>query len=133
MSSPSSAGTSSMVTAGMDAATRQPKSDASKSVIARVPLILVRLVWQPVGGDLYDAAGWRAVAHAAVQLAGLALIAQSVRTIDPLELAGIRPSSGGDGLQVRGPYRLVRHPLDLGWILAAFGAGHMTGDRFAFA
>jgi protein-S-isoprenylcysteine O-methyltransferase Ste14 len=36
-------------------------------------------------------------------------------------------------LQVRGPYRLVRHPLYFGWLLMVFGAAHMTGDRLAFA
>jgi hypothetical protein len=38
MSSPSSAGTSSIVTGGTGAATRHANSDASKSVIARVAL-----------------------------------------------------------------------------------------------
>ena len=38
MSSPSSAGTSSIVTFDTGAATRHPNVDASKSVIARVPL-----------------------------------------------------------------------------------------------
>ena len=38
MSSPPNAGTSSIVTGGTGAATRQANSDASKSVIARVPL-----------------------------------------------------------------------------------------------
>src|SRR3954449_4789034 len=38
MSSPSSAGTSAYDMAGTGARTRQPKSDASKSVMARVPL-----------------------------------------------------------------------------------------------
>ena len=32
-----------------------------------------------------------------------------------------------------GPYRWVRHPLYLGWVLMVFGAAHMTGDRLAFA
>jgi protein-S-isoprenylcysteine O-methyltransferase Ste14 len=27
----------------------------------------------------------------------------------------------------------VRHPVYLGWLLATFGAAHMTGDRLAFA
>ena len=35
-------------------------------------------------------------------------------------------------MQIEGPYRLVRHPLYLGWMLAVFGAAHMTGDRLAF-
>jgi protein-S-isoprenylcysteine O-methyltransferase Ste14 len=67
-----------------------------------------------------------------VQLTGLWFIAVSVRAIDALELAGIRESSN-TGLQVGGPYRLVRHPLYLGWVLAVFGAPHMTGDRLTFA
>jgi protein-S-isoprenylcysteine O-methyltransferase Ste14 len=101
--------------------------------VASALLILVCLLWLPIGGELYRAAGWRAIAHAAVQLAGVALIAQSVRGIDPLELAGIRAASARGPLQVRGPYALVRHPLYLGWVLALFAAAHMTGDRLAFA
>jgi protein-S-isoprenylcysteine O-methyltransferase Ste14 len=58
---------------------------------------------------------------------------QSVRAIDALELAGIRSQSEAAGLQVVGPYRLVRHPLYLGWILVVFGAALMTGDRLTFA
>jgi len=101
--------------------------------IASVLLIAVCLLWQRIGGELYSSPGWLAVVHAAVQLGGIAVIAQSVRAIDPLELAGIRPPSGRDSLQVGGPYRLVRHPLYFGWVLASFGAAHMTGDRLAFA
>src|SRR5262245_33505592 len=103
--------------------------------IASLLLIGVCAAWQFVGGDLYDSSRWLAAAHAAVQLAGIALIVQSVRAIDPLELAGIRRAKQGTatGLQVTGPYRLVRHPLYFGWVLAAFGAAHMTGDRLTFA
>ena len=54
-------------------------------------------------------------------------------TIDPLELAGIKPLSARDSLQIAGPYRWVRHPLYLGWLLAVFGAAHLTADRLAFA
>src|SRR5207245_11624808 len=68
-----------------------------------------------------------------VQLAAVWLVAQSVLAIDALELAGIRRQSAPDALQVGGPYRWVRHPLYLGWLLAVFGPAHMTGDRLAFA
>ncbi|MES1254068.1 MAG: isoprenylcysteine carboxylmethyltransferase family protein [Acidobacteriota bacterium] len=98
-------------------------------------LLLIGVVsfWQRVAGSLYEVAGWRAAPHVLVQLTGVWLIARSVRTIDPLELAGITLPADNDGLQVAGPYRWVRHPLYLGWILALFGAAHMTVDRFAFA
>ena len=36
-------------------------------------------------------------------------------------------------MQTEGPYRLVRHPLYLGWTLIVFGVAHMTGDRLTFA
>jgi protein-S-isoprenylcysteine O-methyltransferase Ste14 len=68
-----------------------------------------------------------------VQLAGVLLIVRSVRAIDPLELAGIRHGVPVGGLQIGGPYRIVRHPLYLGWVLIVFGAAHLTGDRLAFA
>lgn len=101
--------------------------------IASLLLMLVCGLWRSVGGQLYDATGAAAVAAAIAQLSGVGLIARAVARIHPLELAGIRPSRRPDALQVDGPYRWVRHPLYLGWILAVFGAAHMTGDRLAFA
>ena len=101
--------------------------------IASTLLIVVCLAWQRVGGTVYSVAGWRAAAHAGLQLFGVALIAWSVAGIDPLELAGIRDERARGGLQTAGPYGWVRHPLYFGWVLAAFGAAHMTGDRLAFA
>lgn len=105
--------------------------------IASMLLIAVVRVWKPVGGDLYHVTGLLALFHAAVQLAGIWLIARAVAGLDPLELAGIRQASNSvltkEPLQVAGPYRWVRHPLYLGWMLALFGTAHMTGDRFLFA
>ena len=101
--------------------------------IASLLWLAVVLAWRRIGGELFHHAGLAAIAHAAVQLAGVWMIAQSVRAIDALDLAGIRRNTVLSDLQVRGPYRLVRHPLYLGWLLVVFGAAHMTGDRLAFA
>ena len=101
--------------------------------IASLLLIVVCFTWRPVGGELFDIHGVGAMLLALVQLAGVGLIARAVAAIDPLELAGIRASLGTGAIQFDGPYRLVRHPLYLGWLMATFGAAHMTGDRFAFA
>jgi protein-S-isoprenylcysteine O-methyltransferase Ste14 len=101
--------------------------------VASLLLVLVCGTWQPIGGEVYHVQGWRAVVHAAIQIAGVLIIAGAVRTIDPLELAGIRPHSTGQSLQIVGPYRWVRHPLYLGWLVATFGPAHMTGDRLIFA
>jgi len=101
--------------------------------IASLLLIGVCLVWRPIGIDVYNVTGFAAVALAAVQLAGLWVIGRAVAGLDPLELAGIHPSSGSTALQTSGPFRWVRHPLYFGWVLAVFGAAHMTGDRLTFA
>jgi methanethiol S-methyltransferase len=104
---------------------------------ASLLLLAVLVLWQRVDGDVYRVDGWRAVVHAAVQIAGIWLIARSVARIDALELAGIRAAPAGSSeptdLQIAGPYRWVRHPLYLGWVLAVFGAAHMTADRLTFA
>jgi protein-S-isoprenylcysteine O-methyltransferase Ste14 len=100
---------------------------------AALLLIVACAFWQPISSDLYQVHGGRTVLHAIVQLLGLWLIARAVATIDPLDLAGIRPRKAAERLQVVGPYRLVRHPVYFGWVLVVFGASHMTGERFAFA
>jgi methanethiol S-methyltransferase len=104
---------------------------------ASLLLIALCLLWQPIGGVLYQSPAGLAVLLALAQIAGLALIVGSVRAIDPLELAGIRhyaegPSSA-PSLQITGPYRLVRHPLYLGWMMIVFGSATQTSDRLAFA
>jgi len=105
--------------------------------LASTLLMLTVLLWRPIGGEWYAIPGPLAFVNAAVQAAGIALIARAVSGLDPLELAGIRQASGAvpkvERLQIAGPYRVVRHPLYLGWMIALFGAAHMTGDRFAFA
>jgi methanethiol S-methyltransferase len=101
--------------------------------IASALLVIVIAMWQRVGGLVYDHTGWKAALHMAVQLAGLWLITRAVNVIDPLELAGIRQAAAADGLQIAGPYHIVRHPVYLGWMLIVFGAARMTDDRLAFA
>ncbi|HEV3141902.1 MAG TPA: isoprenylcysteine carboxylmethyltransferase family protein, partial [Vicinamibacterales bacterium] len=100
---------------------------------ASVLLFVVCILWRPIGGDLYRVDGAGAIALAAVQMLGVVFIARSVALIDALDLAGIRISRADSSLQTSGPYRWVRHPLYLGWMLLVFGAAHMTADRFAFA
>ena len=101
--------------------------------LASTLFVMVIVSWRPLGGIVYQASGSAAYLLIGVQAAGVFLSALSVRAIDALELAGIRIGARNDGLQVDGPYRLVRHPLYFGWVLMVFGAPLMTGDRFLFA
>lgn len=101
--------------------------------LASLLLVAVCTAWRPVGGDIYRHTGALAVLHALLQVAGAVVIVQTVRLIDPLELAGIRLHPSTEALQIVGPYRWVRHPIYSGWLLLTFGAAHMTGDRLSFA
>ena len=100
--------------------------------IASLLMMLVCVLWQPVGGDAYRAPPWLGFVLTFVRLVGVWFIARALSIIDPLVLAGIRPD-GFEGLKVTGPYHLVRHPLYLGWMLIVFAPAEMTGDRLAFA
>lgn len=100
---------------------------------ASLLFIAVFVAWRPIGGAAYRTSGWPELAFVACQLLGLWLIVLAVSRIDALELAGIRPTTSPDALQTSGPYRWVRHPLYLGWLLATFGTPHLTGDRLVFA
>lgn len=101
--------------------------------IASLLLILAIAAWQPIGGLLWSSPTWLMVVLVLVQIAGVLLIGRAVRAISALELAGIRPPSSNEGLETRGPYRLVRHPIYLGTLLVLFAPPTMTGDRLLFA
>jgi methanethiol S-methyltransferase len=101
-----------------------------------VLLIVVVATWQSLPGRAYRHEGWAAVPHWAIVLAGLWLTARATSVIDGLQLAGIRQArreSTSGGLQIVGPYRVVRHPIYLGWMLMVFGVPDMTWTRFVFA
>lgn len=105
--------------------------------VSSILFFLVCRLWTPVpGGEVYRMTGWLVWLSRGVQLLGLLLIALSTRVLDPLELAGIRQASGkadAPEFKIIGPYRWVRHPLYLGWMLFVFGASPMTADRLVLA
>jgi len=101
--------------------------------IASLVLVAMCLFWQIVGGVLYRPNGLPAILLGTMQVLGIVVGALAVRRISVRELAGLAPPGSVDELEYGGPYRLVRHPLYLGWVLFFFGASPMTGDRMLFA
>ena len=80
----------------------------------------------------------RAALGYAAQLAGALVTWRATRAIDVGHLAGIRqaagdPRAGAPALETAGLYRLVRHPVYLGWVLIVFGTPALTGTRAVFA
>lgn len=93
-------------------------------------------LWQPIPGLLYDIDGWWRLPFWAAQVLGALIGISAVRAIDPLDLSGIRQASGqpaAGALKVVGPFRFVRHPLYLGWMLVVLASPLMTANRLLFA
>ena len=104
--------------------------------VASVLFLAVCVLWQPLPGMAYRAAGPAAWALGALQALGVVLTWRGAAVIDPLELAGIRQAAGDASpaaFRVVGPFRFVRHPIYLGWFLLVFGAPAMTASRLLFA
>jgi len=98
--------------------------------VASVLFAVTCLLWRDLPGTVYETTGWLKALALVVQVTGLAIIALAISILDPLELAGLRRATE---LRVQGPYRWVRHPIYLGWILIVFGGPTMPTARLAFA
>lgn len=104
--------------------------------VASALLVGVCVLWAPIAGIVYQATGWWRVPLWLLQGIGLWLAVRGARVIDPLSLAGIRQArrqSSGEALRIVGPFRLVRHPIYLGWMLLVFATPAMTANRLVFA
>ncbi|MGE0448954.1 MAG: isoprenylcysteine carboxylmethyltransferase family protein [Vicinamibacterales bacterium] len=104
-------------------------------VVASLLLASTCLLWRPVGGLVYHARGIGAASLYGVQLLGLGLTFLATRRISLRELAGLDDPARHvtAPLQHGGVYRIVRHPIYLGWVLMVGAAPVMTGDRLLFA
>lgn len=127
------------------------RSGAKAWLAARLPSALERTIyiwissllfvavctwWWRVPGVVHAQAGVAWGMLALVQLIGVALTIGGAAVIDPLELAGVRQARGErrpPAFKVVGPFRVVRHPIYLGWILIVFAAPQMTVDRLVWA
>jgi protein-S-isoprenylcysteine O-methyltransferase Ste14 len=103
--------------------------------ISSALLFAVCVLWQSLPGVAYEIEGfWRAPFYG-VQLLGVVITARGAGVIDPLELSGVRQAAATspNAIKVAGPFRLVRHPIYLGWILMVFAAPTLTVNRLLFA
>ena len=111
-------------------------------LLASLALILLFWQWRPLPGVIWSApAGAVATAIMAVSLAGWLIVLTSTFLINHFDLFGLRQVwayASGKAIppaDFRTPlfYRVVRHPIYLGFIVAFWAAPTMTLGRLVFA
>ena len=106
-----------------------------------VCLVLVVLLWQPFGGQVWHVGGLAAVVLWALCAAGWLVAIAATFAVDHLELTGLRQAGWGapqeqsttSELEVGGMHAVVRHPLMTGLLLAFWATPHMGASHLLFA
>jgi protein-S-isoprenylcysteine O-methyltransferase Ste14 len=104
-------------------------------------LIGMVLAWRPMPQVVWHVDGAPAAALWALAATGWTIVLVSTFLIDHFELFGLRQvvlhalgrPHEDPGFRERGFYRVVRHPLMLGFLIAFWSAPHMTVGRLFFA
>jgi methanethiol S-methyltransferase len=110
-------------------------------LISSLLLILIFWQWRPIAPTIWHVEGWPAAMLMAVFWMGWLIALVSTFQIDHFELFGLRQTvdalrGATDRVQaLKTPllYRLVRHPLMLGLLLAFWATPHMTAGHLLFA
>jgi protein-S-isoprenylcysteine O-methyltransferase Ste14 len=120
-----------------------PAAERSTYVLfSSLALILLFALWQPIGGVVWNVENTvgRAALYAACAF-GWLLVLVSTFLINHFDLFGLRQvwlhfrNQPYTPLRFRtpGPYRLVRHPLYVGWFFAFWATPTMTATHLVFA
>ena len=111
-------------------------------LISALLLILLYWGWQPIQHTLWQAQSFTGTAIGyGIFATGLGIVLFSTFLIDHFDLFGLKQVTLNllgripvpPAFQVRSLYRLVRHPLYVGWILAFWGTPAMTCGHLLFA
>ncbi|WOH63084.1 methanethiol S-methyltransferase [Bradyrhizobium sp. BWA-3-5] len=110
-------------------------------LISSLLLILIFWQWRPIAPTIWRVEGWPAAMLTAIFGSGWVIALASTFQIDHFELFGLRQvadvwrGAAGRVQALKMPllYRLVRHPLMLGLLLAFWATPHMTAGHLLFA
>jgi methanethiol S-methyltransferase len=106
-------------------------------LISSLLLILLFWQWRPITATIWRVDGWPALALTAICWLGWLIGLTSTYLIDHFELFGLRqvfgPSTRVSPFKTPLLYRLVRHPLMSGLLLAFWATPHMTAGHLLFA
>lgn len=119
----------------------KPIERSTYVLASSLALLLLMAFWQPLGGTVWHFQGPLARLATGLGVAGWLIVLGSTFLINHFDLFGLRQV----WLYLRdrpyrplkftlvGPYRYVRHPLYVGWLLAFWGTPAMTVTHLFFA
>jgi protein-S-isoprenylcysteine O-methyltransferase Ste14 len=111
-------------------------------LISSITLAIVYAAWQPLPAIVWQAESAAMIALGwGVFAGGFGLVLLATFLIDHFDLFGLRQViaylrrsiPAPPAFQIRSLYRIVRHPLYVGWILAFWGTPVMTAGHALFA
>jgi methanethiol S-methyltransferase len=112
-------------------------------LLSSAVLVLLMWQWRPIPTPVlwHADATWSAALGWAVMGAGVFILLWATFLIDHFELFGLRQGWNTlRGMELRAPgfvtpwlYRIVRHPLYVGWLLIFWGTPTMTAGHLLFA
>ena len=119
----------------------EPVERSTYVLISSLAMVALFAFWAPIGGVLWQAEGAARTAVIGVYIFGWALLLYSTFLIDHFDLFGLRQVWHRlMGYQPAPPqfytptlYKLVRHPLYVGWLVIFWAAPTMTTAHFVFA
>lgn len=111
-------------------------------LLSSLALVALFAFWQPIGGIIWDAPdGWARDTVIGIYLLGWVLLLYTTFLIDHFDLFGLRQSwdrlkgNAYTPPQFYTPslYRIIRHPLYVGWLTIFWAAPTMTVAHLVFA
>ena len=120
----------------------QPAERSTYVLFSSIAMFLLFWQWQPIGGVIWnieDAYG--RITLYTLYAAGWAMVLVTTFLINHFDLFGLRQVAlqligrPYTGLRFRtpGPYKLVRHPLYVGWLMVFWSTPDMTAAHLLFA
>jgi protein-S-isoprenylcysteine O-methyltransferase Ste14 len=118
-----------------------PVERSTYTLFSSLALILLFALWQPIGGTIWAFEGPAALVLLGLYFAGIGLVLYSTFLIDHFDLFGLRQvvlyfrGRAYEEPVFRKPslYKLVRHPLYVGWLTVFWAAPQMSAARLVFA
>lgn len=120
----------------------EPIERSTYVLLSSLCLALLFWLWEPMGGVIWNAtAEWAKVTFIALYAAGWALVLWSTFLINHFDLFGLKQVYNAFkdrdaeplAFVTPGLYRIVRHPLYVGWLLVFWMTATMTVAHLVFA